>query len=498
MLHQTKEHGQVSQCEVTLVLGRDGREIRRVPVYSSRFSIGRSPDNDLFVDDPALSRNHALVELSDRTIHLSDLGSRNGTSVNGASLGGTVELNDGDLIELGDAISLTVCLRRSSGVSDDPRQGSNKAAGRLSCSVVSGEHPSSTSQADAVRETRSGGPQHRERRERRGPQRRDSLRLSGVWRAVSGGRPGSLRGDTEHETLGVSEQNVNKARQRSRAENPRRRTSSLAAALVGSGGILIVAILLAVLAERGKAPVDPNKQSDPRPSATAALEESAADQTSNPSSDQTSIPEASVTSPISRAQVEKDSVQLLRQISNDTQPYTFPASALNDITAQVNQYRGSEEVARAIREMAPRCAEIARQSRPIIDPGLAIYAGLADTLMRKTSTDSTEAARRSVPVLTGIWKLLGNQTADDALILIAAYRIGPVTALDGSGRRSHPLLAVMRKVIRGEDATRTVWYLNDQKGIDKQTYDYVIGFVALGVLSQHPREFGLAVEPLTF
>jgi len=93
---------------------------------------------------------------------------------------------------------------------------------------------------------------------------------------------------------------------------------------------------------------------------------------------------------------------------------------------------------------------------------------------------------------------LGNRTADDSLILIAAYKIGPVTALDRTGRRSHPLLATMRRVSQGSDAKRTVWYLYKQDGIDRETYGFVLGFLAAGILAQHPREFGISAEPLAF
>lgn len=47
------------------------------------FSIGRSPDCQLTLDDPLVSRRHAVIHVRDDTATLEDLGSRNGLMVNG-------------------------------------------------------------------------------------------------------------------------------------------------------------------------------------------------------------------------------------------------------------------------------------------------------------------------------------------------------------------------------------------------------------------------------
>ena len=134
----------------------------------------------------------------------------------------------------------------------------------------------------------------------------------------------------------------------------------------------------------------------------------------------------------------------------------------------------------------------------MIEPGLVIYTALAECAGGETNRSPSEAARASLPVLRDIWKLLGNHTADDSLVLIAAYKIGPVTTLDRTGRRSHPLLATMRRITQGSDAKRTVWYLYRQNGIDRRTYEFVVSFLAAAILAQHPQEFGIAADPLAF
>jgi pSer/pThr/pTyr-binding forkhead associated (FHA) protein len=49
-------------------------------------TIGRAPDNMIVIDDPSVSKRHALLELSGETYRLKDLDSTNGTKVNGVPI----------------------------------------------------------------------------------------------------------------------------------------------------------------------------------------------------------------------------------------------------------------------------------------------------------------------------------------------------------------------------------------------------------------------------
>lgn len=67
-------------------------------------SIGRGADNALVIKDSSASRHHAVIlERAPGEYQLTDLGSRNGTLVNGRRLVGPHALSDGDAIEIGEA-----------------------------------------------------------------------------------------------------------------------------------------------------------------------------------------------------------------------------------------------------------------------------------------------------------------------------------------------------------------------------------------------------------
>jgi dienelactone hydrolase len=73
---------------------------RIVALPSEMVTVGRAPDNDIVVGDPATSGHHGRIEVRLGSFWLSDLGSTNGTLVNGEPVI-EKQLSDGDLIAIG-------------------------------------------------------------------------------------------------------------------------------------------------------------------------------------------------------------------------------------------------------------------------------------------------------------------------------------------------------------------------------------------------------------
>ncbi len=68
--------------------------------------IGREANNDITINDPEVSRRHARLYVQGGNMILEDLGSTNGTSVNGQRLTGPYVLRAGEIITLGEKITL--------------------------------------------------------------------------------------------------------------------------------------------------------------------------------------------------------------------------------------------------------------------------------------------------------------------------------------------------------------------------------------------------------
>lgn len=81
----------------TLVLS-DGRAFRMV---KPTLTIGRLPECDLVLDDPGASRQHARIRRTETGFVVTDLGSTNGTLVNGRQIQ-EQELLDGDTVTIGE------------------------------------------------------------------------------------------------------------------------------------------------------------------------------------------------------------------------------------------------------------------------------------------------------------------------------------------------------------------------------------------------------------
>jgi len=76
--------------------------IKRLAVKEGwKLTIGRGADADVIVDNTAISRKHATLERKYGFYLLSDLGSKNGTFVNGKKVDRTVSISKDDNIELG-------------------------------------------------------------------------------------------------------------------------------------------------------------------------------------------------------------------------------------------------------------------------------------------------------------------------------------------------------------------------------------------------------------
>ena len=88
--------------------------VRLLAPGSGSLSLGRTPDQDLVLDDPLVSRSHARLFWEGGTLFIEDLGSKHGTSVNGLRIRAAHPLTAGDEVTLGGILlRLDAALQRS-------------------------------------------------------------------------------------------------------------------------------------------------------------------------------------------------------------------------------------------------------------------------------------------------------------------------------------------------------------------------------------------------
>jgi hypothetical protein len=83
-----------------LILSLDGMVIREYPLSKERTTLGRKPHNDIVIDNLAISGEHAMIMTILNDSFLEDLGSTNGTLVNGQPIKKHF-LQNNDVVELG-------------------------------------------------------------------------------------------------------------------------------------------------------------------------------------------------------------------------------------------------------------------------------------------------------------------------------------------------------------------------------------------------------------
>lgn len=87
----------------TLAVGT-GRSEPRVVEVRRAVVVGRSPEADVTLDDDAASGRHARFEAAEGGLFVEDLGSTNGTLVNGKPTIGRVPVAVGDTVQIGETI----------------------------------------------------------------------------------------------------------------------------------------------------------------------------------------------------------------------------------------------------------------------------------------------------------------------------------------------------------------------------------------------------------
>ena len=132
---------------------------RTIPLPKGRFLIGREQDCNLRPASDLVSRHHCVFHVDDFTVRLRDLGSTNGTLVNGEPLSGEKGLNSGDKVVVG-KLNFEVALSDVAEAPDPPPadQGVLDDTGAVGGGETSYELPASQSGGDTQFAPGAGAP----------------------------------------------------------------------------------------------------------------------------------------------------------------------------------------------------------------------------------------------------------------------------------------------------------------------------------------------------
>src|SRR5215216_3907490 len=96
---------------------------------NGRLTIGRTPDNTVsFPGDEKISRNHAYVEQREDAFYIVDLGSSNGSKLNGIPFTGEHQLQSGDYAILGNSSVVVFTIKEEDQPEESEESGDESEA----------------------------------------------------------------------------------------------------------------------------------------------------------------------------------------------------------------------------------------------------------------------------------------------------------------------------------------------------------------------------------
>jgi len=419
---------------------------KRVSVNRDVFIIGRHPDNDLSIADTRLSRQHLQIERFNETFTASDCGSSNGTKLNFDELFESATLHNGDVLNLGGGVEIKI-------------------------EIVFANRENETS---PLPETPAAEI----------PKNQSSANMSGDA-ASFGGVPSNFFYIAP--ALGLllllfiggllwifsdnSEDNGNReiAEKNEREEKNEER-------------------------ENRRTPRETKTPSFP-PSPTNSGENQTVNQTPNNNGTPTQTPVISSET----EKIKQTATEFMRRIAlNDANPF-LKNEQVDKVNQKIRNFRNSSGLAENLRAVGRDKSQYETlASSQNLKPQFLAAAALNEIGNR--SGNPLETAKTMLPVLGKLKIRLGNDFADDNFLIIAAYNQGKKGDFNLLQGKIEGLSKTLSK--KGESVTprelRTIWFLRNKDRLTEAEFEYAVNFLALGIIMQNPKEFGVNAEAVVF
>lgn len=407
---------------------------RRERVSGERFVVGRHTDCDLCIPDGKLSREHLEVERIGYNFIVSDLGSSNGTTLNGANLFGRVALSNGDRLNLGGSIEMIAEFATEQIAPAPVAEANSNGQAAVATPAVSSPQPQTNAEPE-------------------------------------GGFPTSIF--LIAPVLGL-----------------------IVIVLVGGSIYLFSSGKRQDPVDHNDVVYKSDDEDDPPVNKkTKDPDDTSSNQTSSPNTSSTPdippLPSPSNTGEGSKSEV--DGAAFLRRIAlNDPQAFLTgeQAKIVNDKIKQVASSALADNI-NAARKNSAEIKSIAEQKS--LKP--QFLAAAAITKLGGSRGDVLQTAKGMAETFDKLRTPIGCEFASDALLMIAAY---DQAAGGDFLKMRNMLQDISTKYPESSRAIRSIWFLHKINKITDSEYDFALRFLAVGTVMQNPKDFGVNTEALTF
>jgi pSer/pThr/pTyr-binding forkhead associated (FHA) protein len=420
--------------ELRLIFDDENGTETSATVRGEAFFIGRHSSCDLAITDARLSREHLRIERFDGEYFASDLGSSNGSTLNGETLTGPMKLNEGDLIVLGGGVELQARFEETGLPAEKVEQA-----------------PPKTEQ-----------------------------------------EPGP---DLTTASVAAESQ-----------------TSSLSLFIIAPLlGLIVIAFaggLIYLFSSKNKPPASNNgfqyskdtdepinkkkdkpASDDDTPTPSKSIEVNSGD--TLPPTDSNTPP--SQTPSGEYANIEKSGSLFLREIAANDPRAFITGDQAKRVSSKVKQFSGSSALAANIDSAKKNAAQLrSLATAKNLKPQFLAVAAIAK--LGSTRGDVLQTAAGMADVLDKLGTQIGNEFGEDALLMIASYDQG---AAGDFLKMRNQLQDLANKYPDSTRQIRTIWFLKEKGQITDNQFDRALTFLAVGVITQNPKDFGVNAEALS-
>lgn len=117
----------------------------------------------------------------------------------------------------------------------------------------------------------------------------------------------------------------------------------------------------------------------------------------------------------------------------------------------------------------------------------------AITKLGNSRGDVVQTATAIAEVYDKLGTHIGNEFAEDSLLMVAAYDQG---VAGDTMKLRNMLQDLANKTQESTRTIRTIWFLEKNNKITAAEFDRALNFLAIGTVTQNPKEFGVNAEPL--
>jgi hypothetical protein len=431
---------------------------QRIRVEGDEFTVGRHSSNDLCVPNSKLSREHIKIEHVDEGFLVSDSGSTNGTTLNGEDLRDPIALKDCDKLDLGGGVAIEIELTDTAGNADAPSEfdaeaGSGEPPAGVDGGMEAGNEVAAAPYVGEPAASESGIP--------------TSvffiapvlglfilILLGAIIYLVSSGDTTKASGNDFVYTENDDPANDRPSKHKSTVDPPSNTTT-------------------------------PNKKDDPPPGNTGSTNTSGDGGTTTLITT-TKDPTSDV------GKCELNGATFMRRIAQNEPKAFLTGEQAQIVSGKVKQLGGSSALADNINSARKSAAQIkALAVSKNLKPQFLATAALAK--LGTSKGDALQTAQGMADILDHLGTQIGSELANDCLLMIAVYDQG---AAGDFMKMRNMLQDLATKSPESARAIRSIWFLHKNGKITDAEYDFALRFLAIGTITQNPKDFGVNTDAL--